>query len=153
MSNTTAAGVPFHAIGIVGCGLIGCSIAAALKSRGFRGSIVGCGRAGVNLETAAARGYVDVAETDLAKAARQCELLVICTPVDHIVDDVRGPPEAARAGHSSPTPGSVKQAICGPLSKGLPAGVTFIGSHPIAGSEKQGCRTRILTSSRTASAW
>jgi cyclohexadieny/prephenate dehydrogenase len=139
MSNTTAAGVPFQAIGIVGCGLIGCSIATALKARGFRGSIIGCGRAGVNLETATDRGYVDVAETDLAKAARQCDLLVICTPVDHIVDDVRRAAGSCQSGALITDSGSVKQAICGPLSKGLPAGVTFIGSHPIAGSEKQGC--------------
>jgi cyclohexadieny/prephenate dehydrogenase len=139
MSNTTAAGVPFQAIGIVGCGLIGCSIAAALKSRGFRGPIIGCGRAGANLETAAARGHIDLAETDLAKAARQCDLLVICTPVDHIVDDVRTAAGSCQSSALITDSGSVKQAICGPLSKGLPAGVTFIGSHPIAGSEKQGC--------------
>jgi len=139
MSNTTAAGVPFQTIGIIGCGLIGCSIAAALKMRGFRGRIVGCGRAGANLETAAARGHIDAAETDLAKGARQCDLVVVCTPVDHIVHDVRLAADACRTGTLITDAGSVKQTICGPLSHGIPPSVTFIGSHPIAGSEKQGC--------------
>jgi prephenate dehydrogenase len=139
MPNTTAAGVPFQAIGIVGCGLIGCSIAAALKTRGFHGRLIGCGRAGANLEMAAARGHIDVAETDLARAARQCDLLVVCTPVDHIVDDVRTAAGSCKSGALITDSGSVKQAICGPLSKGLTSAVTFIGSHPIAGSEKQGC--------------
>jgi prephenate dehydrogenase len=139
MSNTSAAGLPFQTIGIVGCGLIGCSIAAALKSRGFRGRTIGCGRAGKNLEIATARGYVDAAETDLANASRQCDLVVICTPVDQIVNDVRVAAASAPTGALITDSGSVKQTVCGPLSKGLPAGITFIGSHPIAGSEKQGC--------------
>jgi prephenate dehydrogenase len=139
MSNTSAAGLPFQTIGIVGCGLIGCSIAAALKSRGFRGRMIGCGRAGKNLEIATTRGYVDAAETDLANACRQCDLVVICTPVDQIVNDVRVAADAAPTGGLITDSGSVKQTVCGPLSKGLPTGITFIGSHPIAGSEKQGC--------------
>jgi prephenate dehydrogenase len=139
MSNTTAAGVPFQTIGIVGCGLIGCSIAAALKTRGFPGRIIGCGRSGRNLETAIARKFVDAAETDLAKASRQLDFVVVCTPVDQIVGDVRILAGASRSGTLITDSGSVKQAICGPLSSGLPPGVAFVGSHPIAGSEKQGC--------------
>lgn len=139
MSNTTAAGVPFHTIGIVGCGLIGCSIAAALKARGFSGLIVGCGRKGSNLQTAIARGFIDIAETDLAKAAGACDLVVVCTPVDQIVDDVRVVAGACRSGTLITDAGSSKQAICGPLSTELSPGAIFIGSHPIAGSEKQGC--------------
>jgi len=139
MSNTSADGVPFQTIGIVGCGLIGCSIAAALKKGGFRGRIVGCSRPGANLQTATARGHIDVAETDLAAAARQCDLVVVCTPVDRIVEDIRMAAGACRAGTLITDAGSVKQSVCAPLSTGLPSGVTFIGSHPIAGSEKQGC--------------
>jgi prephenate dehydrogenase len=139
MSNTSAEGVPFQTIGIVGCGLIGCSIAAALKKRGFRGQIVGCSRGGANLATALARGHIDRAETDLATAARQCDLVVVCTPVDRIVDEIRLAAAACRPGTLLTDSGSVKQSLCTPLSSGIPTGVTFIGSHPIAGSEKQGC--------------
>ncbi len=145
MTNSTAEPVPFQSIGpfqtvgIVGCGLIGCSIAAGLKKRGFRGRIIGCGRPGKNLDAAVAHGYVDSADTDLASAARQCELIIVCTPVDRIVEDVRGAARGSRPGTILTDAGSVKQAICKPLASGLPSGVTFIGSHPIAGSEKQGC--------------
>jgi prephenate dehydrogenase len=139
MSNTSAAGLPFQTIGIVGCGLIGCSIAAALKSRGFKGRLIGCGRPGANLETAVNRRFVDAAETDWAKAASASDLIVVCTPVDQIVRDVRTLAGAARAGTLITDAGSVKRAICEPLSTGLPQGVLFVGSHPIAGSEKQGC--------------
>jgi len=139
MTHPNAEGLPFQTIGIVGCGLIGCSIAGALKSRGFSGRIVGCGRPGPNLDAALDRKLIDSGEADLAKAAEACDLIVICTPVDRIVDNVRTAARASRAGTLITDVGSVKQSICGSLGD-LPAGVTFIGSHPIAGSEKQGCR-------------
>jgi prephenate dehydrogenase len=139
MTHPNAEGLPFQTIGIVGCGLIGCSIAAALKSRGFPGRIVGCGRPGPNLDAALDRKLIDSDEPDLAKAAEACDLIVVCTPVDRIVDDVSTAARASRAGTLITDVGSVKQSICGSLGD-LPAGVTFIGSHPIAGSEKQGCR-------------
>jgi cyclohexadieny/prephenate dehydrogenase len=138
MTHANAETLPFQTIGIVGCGMIGCSLAAALKSRKFRGQIVGCGRPGANLETALARGLVDRVESEAAKTAAACDFLVVCTPVDRIADDVRALAKAARPGTLITDAGSVKQPICRSLED-LPAGVAFIGSHPIAGSEKQGC--------------
>jgi prephenate dehydrogenase len=138
MTHANAETLPFQTIGIVGCGMIGCSLAAALKSRKFRGQIVGCGRPGANLETALGRGLVDRVESEAARAAAACDFVVVCTPVDRIVDDVRTLAKAARPGTLITDAGSVKQSICRVLGD-LPDGVTFIGSHPIAGSEKQGC--------------
>jgi prephenate dehydrogenase len=140
MTHANAERLPFQTIGIVGCGLIGCSIAAALKSRRFPGRIVGCGRPGKNLESALGQRLIDRAESDLAQAAGGCDLVVICTPVDRIVEDVRAAARGARPGTLLTDAGSVKQTICRSLDDlSAPAGVTFIGSHPIAGSEKQGC--------------
>jgi prephenate dehydrogenase len=138
MTHANAEGLPFQAIGIVGCGLIGCSIAAALKSRRFPGQIVGCGRPGNNLDTALSRKLIDRAESDLGHAAAACDLIVICTPVDRIIEDIRTAGGRARPGTLITDVGSVKQFVCEPMGD-LSAGVTFIGSHPIAGSEKQGC--------------
>jgi prephenate dehydrogenase len=138
MTHANAEGLPFQAIGIVGCGLIGCSIAAALKSRRFPGQIVGCGRPGNNLDTALTQKLIDRAESDLGQAAAACDLIVICTPVDRIIEDIRTAAHRARPGTLITDVGSVKQFVCAPVGD-LPAGVTFIGSHPIAGSEKQGC--------------
>jgi cyclohexadieny/prephenate dehydrogenase len=139
MAQPNAERLSFQTIGIVGCGLIGCSIAAALKSRGFPGRIVGCGRPGPNLQTAISRKLVDSAESDLAQAVAACELIVVCTPVDRMVEDIRTAALSARAGTLITDAGSVKQSVCGSVGN-LPANVTFIGSHPIAGSEKQGCQ-------------
>src|SRR5580704_207910 len=138
MTHANADGLPFQAIGIVGCGLLGCSIAAALKSRRFPGPIVGCGRPGQNLETALRQKLIDRAESDLAQAAAECDLIVICTPVDRIIEDIQAAARAARPGTLITDVDSVKRVVCEPVGD-LPKGVTFIGSHPIAGSEKQGC--------------
>jgi prephenate dehydrogenase len=122
--------------------MIGCSIAAALKRRQFPGQIVGCGRPGANLETALGRRLVDRVESETARAAAASDFLVVCTPVDRIVDDVRSLAQAARPGTLITDAGSVKQAICESLANlptKSPGGATFVGSHPIAGSEKQGC--------------
>ena len=138
MTHANADGLPFQAIGIVGCGLLGCSIAAALKSRRFPGPIVGCGRPGQNLDTALRQRLIDRAESDLAQAAAGCDLIVICTPVDRIIEDIQTAARAARPGTLITDVGSVKRVVCEPVGD-LRKGVTFIGSHPIAGSEKQGC--------------
>src|SRR5579859_34930 len=124
MAQPNAEKLPFQTIGIVGCGLIGCSIAAALKSRRFPGRIVGCGRPGKNLETAFDRKLIDRAEADLAKAAAVCDLIVICTPVDRIVDDIRTAAQSARPGTLITDAGSVKQSVCGSVGN-LPPSVTF----------------------------
>jgi prephenate dehydrogenase len=80
MTHANAETLPFQTIGIVGCGMIGCSIAAALKSRRFRGQIVGCGRPGKNLETALGRGLVDRVESEAARAAAACDLSSFARP-------------------------------------------------------------------------
>ncbi|MBT4867324.1 MAG: prephenate dehydrogenase/arogenate dehydrogenase family protein, partial [Planctomycetaceae bacterium] len=59
-------------IGIVGVGLIGGSIAAALKKRGFNGRIIGIGRNSVRLQDAQTAGLVDEFTTDLTDAAAKC---------------------------------------------------------------------------------
>jgi prephenate dehydrogenase len=139
MSTATAERPSFRTILIAGCGLIGCSIAAALKARRFPGRIVGCGRPGANLDAALAGGHVDAIETDLSRAAAASDLIVACTPVDRIAETVRTAASACRDRTLITDVGSTKGAICRAVFSELPSQVTFIGSHPIAGSEKQGC--------------
>ncbi|QDU79425.1 prephenate dehydrogenase [Polystyrenella longa] len=125
-------------ITIQGVGLIGGSIAAALKILNFPGTIYGVGRNPERLQEAHDRGLIDEATTDIKEAAAKSDLIIVCTPVDQIVDNVREAADAAQPGTLITDGGSVKGSICGPLAEGLPDGVCFIGSHPLAGSEKQG---------------
>ncbi len=125
-------------VAIVGVGLIGGSIAKALKQRGYDGSVVGIGRNQQRLDAAKGIGLIDVGCTQLSQGVAQAGIVVVCTPVDRIVDDVRALAPYCSPGTLVTDAGSVKQVICTSLAGALPQGVTFIGSHPLAGSEKQG---------------
>jgi len=130
---------------IVGVGLIGGSLAAGLKKRKLCRTVIGCGRSETRLQSARDAGLIDEFSTDLAAAVanlalvndRGRNLVVFCTPVDRIVADVRTAAAHARPGTLFTDVGSVKTQICREL--GFEGdGVTFVGSHPLAGSEKQG---------------
>jgi prephenate dehydrogenase len=123
---------------IVGVGLIGGSLAAAAKSRGVAKRIIGVGRNAAKLDGAISRGLLDEATADLAAAARQSDLIVFCTPVDRVASGVREAAAVCRCNTLITDAGSTKLEICQDLETGLPPGVEFIGSHPLAGSEKNG---------------
>jgi prephenate dehydrogenase len=130
---------PFaQTVAIVGVGLIGGSIAAALKQRKFTGPIIGAGRDRDRIAGACRLGLIDTAAESLADAAREADLIVFCTPVDRIVPSVRTAAASSRPGTLLTDAGSVKRRICDELRDGLPDGVTFIGSHPVAGSDRRG---------------
>ncbi|HEY3968094.1 MAG TPA: prephenate dehydrogenase/arogenate dehydrogenase family protein [Planctomycetaceae bacterium] len=129
---------PFSTVAIVGVGLIGGSIALAIKQHAEAHTVIGVGRSASRLAEARRRGIIDEATIDLAAAARQSDLLIFCTPVDRIVSGVREAALACRPGTVITDAGSVKGGICRDLAAGLPQGVAFVGSHPLAGSEQQG---------------
>ena len=124
-------------IAVVGVGLLGGSIAAAVRKRAAA-RIVGVGRNRQRLESAQSAGLIDEAMTDINDAAARCSLIVVCTPVDRIAEDVTRAAAACQTGTLITDVGSVKQTICSTLSRYNDERATFIGSHPLAGSEKAG---------------
>ncbi|MEZ6051878.1 MAG: prephenate dehydrogenase [Planctomycetaceae bacterium] len=134
---TSAASPLFSEIAIVGVGLIGGSIAAAAKQNRLAKNIVGIGRSGERLSAAQQSGLLDAVSVDIA-ATGSSDFIVVCTPVDRIVADVRAVSSASRGGAIITDVGSVKGTICRSLHNGLRKGTTFVGSHPLAGSEKNG---------------
>ena len=125
-------------VAIVGVGLIGGSIAAALQSRNACRRVIGVGRDAAKLQPAVETGLLSEATSDLAAAAARSDLIVFCTPVDRIVDGVRTAGSTCRPGTVLTDAGSVKGGICESLATGLRPDVTFVGSYPLAGSEKSG---------------
>ncbi len=128
----------FPTIAIVGVGLIGGSIAAAVRKRNL-GRVFAVGRDAGKLRLALSLGLADHTTTDIAVAAREADVLIFCTPVDRIAAGVREAVASCRPGTVITDAGSTKGSICRSLSKDLAEGVEFLGSHPLAGSEKQGC--------------
>jgi prephenate dehydrogenase len=123
---------------IVGVGLIGGSIALAAKRRGLAGRVVGTGKNQAELERALAAGAIDECSMDCAEAVGAADLAVFCMPVDQIADQVLAAATTCSAKTLLTDTGSTKSAIVKQVEAGLPDGVTFVGSHPLAGSEKRG---------------
>ncbi len=128
----------FDTLTVVGVGLLGGSVALAAKQRNIARHVIGVGRNAKRLREAQAAGIVDEFETDLRAAAARSQLLIFALPVDCIVASVRDAAVGCRSGTMLTDVGSTKSQIARELSSALPVGVTFIGSHPLAGSEKAG---------------
>ena len=124
---------------IIGVGLIGGSLALALKKARAVGHIVGYGRNLQNLQKAQALGVVDAYETDIVAAVRDANVIVLAMPVGstHAILQSIKP-------HLSPntivtdvgsSKGAVEQAARQVFGNDLS---NFVPGHPIAGTEKSG---------------
>jgi prephenate dehydrogenase len=131
--------VPIRQITIVGTGLIGGSLALALKKRGFGGLIVGCDRPPV-LERAEKMGAIDEGRTQIGDAARGSQVVVLATPVGAIIDliDRLGPalPAKALLTDVGSTKGEVLARATAVFGKNV--GRRFLAGHPMAGKENSG---------------
>ena len=126
-------------ITIVGTGLIGGSLALALRKRKFAGRIVGCDRESA-LQKAKKLGVIDGGFADPADAVRGSELVVLATPVLAIVDLIGRLGPGLAAGTVLTDVGSTKAAVAEQALKsfGKSAGQRFLAGHPMAGKEHSG---------------
>jgi prephenate dehydrogenase len=129
---------PLRCVAIVGVGLIGGSIGMALRKRELTASVVGIGRRQETLRVARRVGAVTHTTVDLAKGVAEAELVVVCTPVGRIVEDVRTVAQHCPPDTLITDAGSAKHAVVAALDGELPRGCRFLGSHPLAGGEKSG---------------
>jgi len=125
-------------VAIIGVGLIGGSIGLALRQRALARTVVGIGRTASRLRVAEEIGAVSRGTTDVQQGVADAELVVVCTPVGHIVDHVQQVSRVGRADALITDAGSTKGEICRALAAGLAGSGVFVGSHPLAGSEKSG---------------
>jgi prephenate dehydrogenase len=123
---------------IVGVGLIGGSIGLAARRRGVAERVLGVGRHQATLNLAHDLGAIHAGFLELAPAVADSDFVVFCTPVQHIAEQVLEAAPACRPGTLLTDAGSAKGEIVRAIANRLPAGVAFIGSHPLAGSEKRG---------------
>jgi len=131
--------MPFDTLAIVGVGLIGGSIGLAAKARGVARRVVGIGRDERNLSRALANGAIDSFTVNLAEGVAEADLVVVCTPVDRLAADVVAAAHAAPVRCIITDAGSTKGNILAGIRGKMPTeGPEFIGSHPLAGSEKRG---------------
>lgn len=124
---------------IVGVGLLGGSIARAARGRGLAREIVGVGREASRLAPARADGSLDRATTDLAEGVRGADMVVLAAPV-LAIERLLAALAPAVGKHTVVTDvGSTKAAIVHAAERaGAGRAFHFVGSHPMAGSERAG---------------
>jgi prephenate dehydrogenase len=124
---------------LVGVGLLGGSLGLALKRRQLADSVTGFVRRAASVAECEGLGAVYPATRDLRRAIEGAELIVLCTPIGRMRPLVMQMLPVLEAGAILTDVGSVKGSVVRDLeSLAAQAGAHFVGSHPMAGSEKTG---------------
>lgn len=134
----------FDKIALIGIGLIGGSIALEARKRGLAKSIVAATR---SAETAALANKLKLADhcgTDLAAAARDADLVIVCTPVGACGAATQAIAPVLKPGCIVSDVGSVKQTVIADMAPHIPEGVHFVPAHPVAGTENSGPEAALL---------
>jgi prephenate dehydrogenase len=123
-------------VAIVGTGLIGCSVALAVKGSGYCNKILGFSKTAETLEQARQCGAVDIKLISLRDAAL-ADVIVLCAPASAIVSGLHQLGATDSRSKLVIDTGSIKAPIVkAAVEAGL--GAVFVGGHPMAGSQKSG---------------
>lgn len=126
-------------LAIIGVGLIGGSLARALRAKNSVGEIVGYGRTLENLSEAVRLGVIDGAEASAAAAARGADVVVVAVPIGStraVLAEIR---DALAPNAVVTDVGSVKAPVVADARAALGARFRdFVPGHPIAGTERSG---------------
>ncbi|TCT07100.1 prephenate dehydrogenase [Paralcaligenes ureilyticus] len=134
MPDSPAVGV----LAVIGVGLIGGSFAAALRSRGAVGRVLGVGRHAHTLERARQMGLIDEA-VSLQEAAGQADLIVLATPVGAMGRILAQLKPHLRDETLITDTGSTKASVVAAARAALGERIAqFVPAHPIAGAEATG---------------
>lgn len=124
---------------IFGVGLIGGSVALALKKAGSTAQIIGCGRSHKNLQAALDLNVIDATTSDIAEALKDADIILIATPVAQTADILHAIKPHLNSHTIITDAGSTKVDVLRCAKEILGEHFSqFVGGHPIAGAEKSG---------------
>jgi len=124
---------------IIGTGLIGGSLALAIRQAGFCKEIVGAGRTEATLIKAVELGVIDRYDTSITDAAQDADIVVVCVPLGsmHAVFEQINAAEIENTIITDA--GSAKQSVIDDAESVFGPGFrNFVPGHPIAGTEQSG---------------
>jgi prephenate dehydrogenase len=128
----------FNRVSIIGLGLIGGSLGLALKRAGAARRIYGFSRHEATVRQAKRRGAITDGDTELCPDwLGESELVILAVPPEKVVPVAREVARLTKHSFVLTDAASTKGAIVAALDR-LPSRIAFIGSHPMAGSEKSG---------------
>ncbi|WP_431856092.1 prephenate/arogenate dehydrogenase family protein [Azospirillum sp.] len=128
----------FDRVAIIGIGLIGSSLARAIREYGLARSVVGSDRSEAVCAKALELGFLDAATPDLGEMVGAADLVVLCVPVGACAEVAERMAPHLKPGAIVSDVGSVKMAVLRDVSPHLPEGVHIVPGHPVAGTEHSG---------------
>ncbi len=132
------AAIVFDQIGIIGLGLVGSSIARAVRKHHLSEFIVGCDNNDTTLAYARSHNFIDTGVRDPALAANGSQLVIIATPPSSLGRIAKEIAPNLQPGTIVMDTASVKHAVMEMMGAHLPVHTNFVPSHPVAGSELSG---------------
>lgn len=137
--------VIFERMAVVGLGLIGGSLAKAVKERKLVGDVLGIGRSEQRLKHARELGVIDSYSVQMDEILGEADLVVVATPVGVIIDLIKKMIPFLKKGTIITDVGSVKKKIVEKVEAFIPDSFYFVGGHPIAGTENSGFEASFST--------
>ena len=128
----------FKKVCIIGCGLIGSSIARAIKKHGLSKKVVSSNRSESINKKVIELKIVDEASSDTKKICKDSDLIIISTPLSSYEEVILKIKNSLKSGSILTDVGSVKENIISLVEKNVPENISWISSHPIAGTEASG---------------
>lgn len=130
----------FEKVTIIGTGLIGGSIGMALLGRSLAREVVGVDLKGEDLELAVETKAVHRWTTDLAQGVEGAQLVILAVPVGQTIEILTSILPYLAPGTIITDVGSTKAAVVSAAEGLIPENISFVGGHPMAGSEQAGIR-------------
>jgi len=127
----------FNRAAVIGLGLIGSSLARAIRQKGLAAEITGADNDPAVAARARELGLAD-SINDTATAVRDADLVMLCVPLGAYRETARAMGPSLKPGAIVSDVGSCKACVPDMLGPYLPAGVTLVPGHPVAGTENSG---------------
>lgn len=128
----------FKKVCIIGCGLIGSSLARAIKKYNLSEKIVSSNRSDIVNKKVLDLKIVDDSSSDTQKMVNDSDLIIIATPLSSYENVISKIKNSLKNGMILTDVGSVKEGVITLVEKAIPKDVSWIPSHPIAGTEESG---------------
>ena len=128
----------FKKVCIIGCGLIGSSLARAIKKHNLSEKIVSSNRSDIVNKKVLELKIVDDSSSDTQKMVNDSDLIIIATPLSSYENVILKIKNSLKNGMILTDVGSVKETVISLVEKAIPKDVSWIPSHPIAGTEESG---------------
>ena len=128
----------FKKVCIIGCGLIGSSIARAIKKNKLASKVVSSNRSNNTNKKIVKLNIVDEASSDTKKIVKESDLIIIATPLSSYKNVVLKIKNSLKNRAILTDVGSVKKKAISLIENNIPKNISWISSHPIAGTEESG---------------